>query len=431
MPNLEKAVTLLLISWESTGQLEQNLAFFRMATTSQKSATSPASIRCALKVLFDGPQGADSKDLCRPPIPEDNTYRLGSWGHRVLGHYRAMFGGQSNTSKTRLPRRHMKKRPTSGLAAFLRARALEEAGLQREAMPAEKLEKLEKQTANEAKQRLSESQATLRRKLQEKASLKRRLLDEAVFSEHAQKKLKAALKDEAKLLENAKVHRRDLACAEKLSPEGLLVVCVTLTGEKEPCPIKTGLNLTQIGLLKHIHWNESVKGRGQEVAKLALEGKGVIWLAHGDASEKALVTGNAFLALASRLLGGWVANMEWLNHCLTHGLVEPLLLMNRALKIPREVFLDAAIPECMQALGALVFASILCPIFLGVSIALFLRLFDMLVNRLSGTVSRGIVAMAEKCRSSSWIIRSDSSHMSFSCTRVINVKGRVKIACGL
>jgi hypothetical protein len=149
---------------------------------------------------------------------------------------------------------------------------------------------------------------------------------------------------EAKIHANkaAALERRDLS---KQLQQGLhlikSLVCVVSVGKLSDQEFEQGIGRLGVDVKSYIMDSKFVKD--------LLDWKHVIWFAPSPKIENSIIWPGGFPtppSLACRLIGGFVAGVEWLDTCLSCGfIVQPVLRLTRAVEVPRQIFVHKSIPE--------------------------------------------------------------------------------------
>lgn len=362
-------VSLLHSIWESTSELESDFSYFRMQSKGQKSSTSSSLLKALTKTLLDGPLPEEIPFKKTEGIP---TYEMTQFVVQVQKVYRKEYG-TARARKVpaeqddRLPRREqgLRKGRKTGMAAFLRER---EGQIQRsDSSKSESPQSLDSNTAsslsavkeaacsNGKKRQEYESYAAA---LENIASKKRKVLQS--FGEksdpEAKQKLKAA---EEKIRNKPTLERRDLAI--NLERGLLLVEALCLVVLRPGVRLSGGCrNAFESLKLKVVAWTPNDGSFLQEVSSV----KHVIWF---DSTPESLdqmthldnKADQDDYILGTRMYGGFVAGIEWLDHCVKHKLViRPVLCLKSALTLKQELVIHKSlrqktlvetIANCVQA----------------------------------------------------------------------------------
>ncbi|CAE7446525.1 unnamed protein product, partial [Symbiodinium sp. CCMP2592] len=370
LPILNNLVPFMLSIWVSSSELEQDFSYLQLFQL--KSRICETHLRDLLKVLLDGPSVSD---LCPMSRSSDGKMQYTSTDMilRCQALYRKTFGTAKNQRKTPdLPRRKLSEKTAApkGVQGFLRVRHDEITSLmkqQREASGSDQtLEQagLEEITANSATKKATAKQQSLCKTMRDNQDKKRKALELLADGSdpHAEATLQAC-QQEMQAREVADLTRRDLQWSERNNCTlSFSCSCVLMPGIELSSDEQSLLAKLRI---KTLAWKSDV-----EFFRELFQVKDLIWFTNGDegqivcqgglrsacqsTGQTAGQTNNddesdnktpelerlpAFL-MASRLVGGWVAGIEWLVECKRLGWkLQPVLRLARAVSVPRELHL--------------------------------------------------------------------------------------------
>ncbi|CAK8986050.1 Uncharacterized protein (Fragment) [Durusdinium trenchii] len=327
-----------------------------MQSKGQKSSTSSSLLKALTKTLLDGPLPEEIPFKKTEGIP---TYEMTQFVVQVQKVYRKEYG-TARARKVpaeqddRLPRREqgLRKGRKTGMAAFLRER---EGQIQRsDSSKSESPQSLDSNTAsslsavkeaacsNGKKRQEYESYAAA---LENIASKKRKVLQS--FGEksdpEAKQKLKAA---EEKIWNKPTLERRDLAI--NLERGLLLVEALCLVVLRPGVRLSGGCrNAFEPLKLKVVAWTPNDGSFLQEVSSV----KHVIWFDSTPESLDQMIhldnkADQDDYILGTRMYGGFVAGIEWLDHCVKHKLViRPVLCLKSALTLKQELVIHKSLRQ--------------------------------------------------------------------------------------
>lgn len=312
-----------------------------------------------MKVLLDGPQ----PDAIAPH--RSGQYESSKTARQAQFVYRKLFGSKPLRRQTSLPRRETGKRGcrNKGLQAFLRRREheIQKAGLQASSQERDKAAEFEKFALAEAEcGRKRKEFASYSKTVQEKAQKKQKLLEALSAGDtEACAKLKA---DKDKAAAAPQLQRMDLQIKLEqqcfLQPELCLVVSVRGEGSESM------MTSTQRDLMeKKLGLTVVTFAKDGSMAPDLLRARHLIWFAPTCAEETSFIDPHnpssdlSGVLIASRLFGGHVAGPEWLSFCKPDKILEPVLRIKNALRLPLELCLHESIPQKPLLLSLIVAAA--------------------------------------------------------------------------
>ncbi|CAE7222893.1 unnamed protein product [Symbiodinium sp. CCMP2592] len=330
LPVLAQAVSLFLVSFESTGEIEQDLSHLEMYSSGR------SLMRCRL----DGLPPHEFVVTVQESRERPATYALSADAAETQQLFVDMFGGgRGNVCKNGLPRRTIPKALCApgepGEAPVLQPGKESRASLKRKResqvallSPGEApdMAALAAVAANAASDSKGEEHRSVRQAIERIQNQKRKRFLQLLDGAQCRKKYDQAVQKERVLRENlekALKHKAsDVYVATPMHVQEVLVVCNDGTDTSA---------LTRWGL-RVLLWTGAVE---EYTTIPQVEAKNIVWFLPDIATECsfAMMPDSCEITpmhFASRALGGWLAGPDWMRTCHGRGqVVTPMLRLAR------------------------------------------------------------------------------------------------------